>query len=378
MAVRQFGNTWWGAAWLDALEKRALIDPNRLPRGRTYARQDRVFDLELGPGLLRAQVEGTSTYTSSLSMRVLTDAEWNVVLDTVMQQARNAATLLAGEVPSAIGDLVLPDLGDLGPECSCPDWADPCKHVAALCYIAADLFDADPFALLTLRGRGREEVLTEVRARRGVRLGSTVAPSSGLPRGADPGTSAAKAYRRPAQPLDRAPALGRRPGAMVQLAAKPPADAGIDIGELGELVADASRRAWALLAGEGDSGLGLSVGADVVRRACEGNVEHIAATTGVDVYELRAAVAAWQVGGMAGFHVHKDRGEPPHEALEAGRVALGEDAKVRANTVSLERVQLRLDDDGQWWRFTADDELGWVLVEGPADDPADLSQDGGK
>ena len=142
--VRRFGNTWWGKAWLDALEQRALVDPNRLPRGRTYARQDRVMDLELGPGQLRARVLGTSMYRSSLHLRVLTDSEWDHVLDTVMSRASNAAALLAGEVPPAIGDLVLPDRGDLGPDCSCTDWAEPCKHVAALCYIAAPFEPTPP------------------------------------------------------------------------------------------------------------------------------------------------------------------------------------------------------------------------------------------
>ena len=74
--VRKFGNTWWGKAWLDALEQRALVDPNRLPRGRTYARQDRVREIELSPGELRAHVWGTreDPYTTTLSMRVLTEA----------------------------------------------------------------------------------------------------------------------------------------------------------------------------------------------------------------------------------------------------------------------------------------------------------------
>lgn len=372
--ARQFGHTWWGKAWLDALEQRALVDPNRLPRGRTYARQDRVIGLELGPGELRSRVRGTEIYTTSLYLRVLTDAEWDAVLDTVMTKASNAAALLAGEVPSAIGDLVLPDRGDLGPECSCPDWAEPCKHVAALCYVAADLFDADPFALLTLRGRSRDQVLTEVRARRSKALGTTIATSSDLPRGSDPGVSASNAFKRSLQPLDTAAMVPRRPAGMIRLA-DPGADAGIDIGELGELVADAARRAWSMLAEDGDSGLGLSVAADVVRRATTGNVEAIAAATGLDDSELRAAALAWQVGGQAGYEASRVRSQPPDTALLPGKAALGSDARVRANAVSRGNVQLRLDSHGNWWRFRADDELGWVLAEGPALDPLDLLAD---
>jgi len=372
--IRQFGNTWWGKAWLDALEQRALVDPNRLPRGRTYARQERVQDLDLSPGELRARVWGKrdDPYTTSLSMRTLTNTEWDVVLDAVMNKAGNVAALLAGEVPRAIGEHVLPDRGDLGPECSCPDWAEPCKHVAALCYVAADMFDADPFSLLTLRGRGRDAVLTEVRRRRSERLGVDVAPPSDLPRGADPGTSAAQAFRREPAPLQQSPALPGRPGRLVPLAVAPSADSGIDTDDLAALVRDAAERAWSMLAGGTDSFLDLSVGADVVRRAATGDIADIAEATGVVEHELAAATVAWRIGGLAGFKAHSAKPDIAPDALEPGRLALGADAKIRANAVSLGTVQLRLDEDHRWWRFGTDDELGWLLHDGPADDPADL------
>ncbi len=156
--VRQFGTTWWGKAWLDALEQRSLIDPNRLPRGRTYARQDRVRDIELSPGELRAQVSGNQEgpYTTTLSMRVLADSEWDTVLDLAMTKASNVAALLAGQVPIEIVDLVLPDRADLIPVCSRPDCAEPSKPVAALCYVAADMFDAYPFPLSPLPRLSRD------------------------------------------------------------------------------------------------------------------------------------------------------------------------------------------------------------------------------
>lgn len=374
--VRQFGNTWWGKAWLEALEQRALVDPNRLPRGRTYARQDRVQNLELSPGLLRAKVWGTDRYNTTLSLRVLTDAEWDELLDVVMERASNVAALLAGEVPSEIGDAVLPDRGELGPGCSCPDSAEPCKHVAALCYVAADLLDEDPFALLTLRGRSRDAVLTEVRARRSERLGVKLTPSSDHPRGPDPGTSAAQAFRREPSPVTRSPRLGPQPGEMLPLAVAPSADAGIDRAELTALVNDAAARAWSMLAGGTSSGLDLSVGADVVRRAAGSDPVAIAEATGLDQVELQAAVAAWRLGGEAGYRVHISKEDPGPEALEAGRRALGERAKVRANVVSSGTTQLRLAEDNRWWRFIADDELGWLLADGPADDPNDLLEPG--
>ena len=372
--VRQFGNTWWGKAWLDALEQRALVDPNRLPRGRTYARQERVQSIELSPGELRASVRGSRPehYVTTLSLRQLSDDEWDAVLDLAMGKASNIAALLAGEVPPEIGDHVLPDRGDLSPECSCPDWAEPCKHAAALCYIAADMFDADPFALLTLRGRSRDRVLTEVRERRSERLGVDSTPLSDQPRGPDPTISAAQAFRREPVPLEQAPLLPARPAAMVPLAVLPGHDAGIDETELAELVGDAAQRAWAMLAGGASSQLDLSLGADVVRRAATGDVESISTATGVPLDELEAAVVAWRIGGLAGYQVHRQQAETGPEALQAGKDALGDKAKIRSDGVNLGTTQLRLDADNRWWRFVADEELGWLLVDGPTDDPADL------
>jgi len=373
--ARSFGETWWGKAWLEALESRALEDPNRLPRGRTYARQDRVQDVELSPGLLRASVWGTADgpYVASLSLRVLDDATWDEMFDLAMSKASAMAALLAGEVPRELDEYVLPDRGDLGPECSCPDWAEPCKHVAALCYVAADLFDRDPFALLNLRGRGRDAVLTEIRRRRSQSLGVDLGASSDLPRGADPTTPATKAHRRSITPLDRAAPIPTQPGRMLPLVVEPGADAGIDPDELTELVSDAAHRAWAMLATGATSQLDLSVGADVVRRAAhQDRVDHIAYTTGLDAKDLGAAVRAWKVGGLAGFNVHRARPDLDPALLEPGRRALGQGSKIRKNTVSFNDVQLRIDGDGAWWVFHADEELGWILIDGPAEDPTDL------
>jgi hypothetical protein len=159
---------------------------------------------------------------------------------------------------------------------------------------------------------------------------------------------------------------------MVPLAVDPGADAGIDTDELADLVRDAAERAWSMLAGGTDSGLQLTVGADVVRRAASGNLHQIAQATGLDENELHAAVVAWRIGGLAGFTAHKGKPQVDPAAMARGQQSLGADARVRGNAVSLGTTQLRLDDDGRWWRFTADDALGWLLTDGPADDPNDL------
>src|SRR5271170_5451120 len=170
-----FGRTWWGRAWLEALEQRARLDPDRLPRGRDSARSGAVGDLTLAPGEARARVRGRKTqpYEVRIRVRRFTDEEWDRVLTAISARLGHAAALLDGELPpqiaedaAAAGLDLLPGGGEIGPRCSCPDEADPCKHSAAACYLVADALDADPFVLLLLRGRSRDQVLAGVRTRR--------------------------------------------------------------------------------------------------------------------------------------------------------------------------------------------------------------------
>src|SRR5690606_26356962 len=157
---RTFGTTWWGRAWVEALEQRARLDPNRLPRGRTYARQDRATDIVTRPGEIRARVQGSRStpYKVPIRIRQFDRAEGGRVLEGMAARAGYGAALLGGErgrgmvgAARAVGVELLPDAGELQPRCSCPDWADPCKHAAAVCSLVADELDADPFALLELR-----------------------------------------------------------------------------------------------------------------------------------------------------------------------------------------------------------------------------------
>ncbi len=378
MNVKQFGTTWWGEAWLEALEYRALADPNRLPRGRTYARQDRVRNVEVEPGMMRAAVHGSEIYAATLAVNLLDNARWNGLLDEVVGRAKLSAALLAGEVPRELHEILLPGPGDLTPDCNCPDGADPCKHAAALCYVAADVFDADPFALMLLRGRGREQVLSELRRRRSALLGTTVATESNRPRGNDPGMSAAAAFRQEPEQVNRSIVAPAIPRTMRKLSVPPPADSGINEGELRELVADGARRAQAMLAGDGTSMLDLSVGADVARRAIAGDVVAIAEETGLPIGDLAAAAKAFFYGGQAGIVVSRHRWEASNDVLEPGFaimkrfVAGGAEPKRRANTVSVGPIQLRVDPDCNWWRFDADDDLGWLLSGPSSTDPTDL------
>ena len=362
----------WKELWVDVLSESGAVDTTRLARGGTPMKIDSVGAIEVEPGLLRAPVDGTTPHVAVIGVAPLPDKEWDALLDLVTERASLSAALLAGELPFELADCLLPGKGDVSCDCNCADGGEPCVHAASLLHAAGALFEVEPFALMLIRGRGRNDVLTELRSRRSASIGCEQPEGSDLPRGADPTTSAADAWRRTPEPLSTSPRLARKPSSLVTLAAPPPSDAGIDEQELRQLVEDAAGRAHALLTGDGESGLMLGTGADVVRRAARGDIEAISTATKVPLDELASAAQAWQFGGAAGLRVSRKKWEAGSDALRPGLVALGPNAKARGNTVSLLRSQLRLDEDGRWWLFTADDELGWVLSSESADDPTDL------
>lgn len=165
----------WSARFLAVLEAGGV--GGRLARGRTYARRGQTVSLRVDAGAATAQVQGSAArpYRVRIGVETLTKTQWNAVLDALAADASLAAALLAGELPRAVEDTfaaqgvpLLPAAraGDLTMDCTCPDATVPCKHLAAVCYLLAERFDADPFALLALRGRDRETVLDALRARR--------------------------------------------------------------------------------------------------------------------------------------------------------------------------------------------------------------------
>ncbi len=168
------GEAWWSQRFIRALEQ--MGNASRLQRGKRYARQGQVIGIRVADGAVQAEVQGSSArpYRVAIRLRPLTDAAWNRVFDRMSAQAIYAAELLAGEVPHEI-ETVFDDAGahlfpvsenDLETDCTCPDWENPCKHIAAVFYLLAERFDEDPFLLFTLRGRSREEVTAALRERR--------------------------------------------------------------------------------------------------------------------------------------------------------------------------------------------------------------------
>jgi len=172
-----FGKTWWASRWIDALE--SLVNPGRLARGRTYARAGRVVSLEVDREGVKAVVQGSrpEPYRVSIQFKRLSDAEWERVIDAMATEALYAARLLSGEMPeqieevfanSSVGCSLFPSVeGDLRTHCTCPDLANPCKHIAAAHYLLGERFDEDPFLMFLLRGRSQDEIVAALRARRG-------------------------------------------------------------------------------------------------------------------------------------------------------------------------------------------------------------------
>lgn len=170
----QFGKTWWAGRWIAALER--LVDPGRLARGRSYARSGQVLTLDVGPDGVAAKVQGSqpTPYQVSIRFQPLSDAAWEQVADAMAAEALYAAKLLSGEMPAAIeevftaaGTSLFPSAqNDLQTDCSCPDWANPCKHVAAVHYLLGERFETDPFLIFVLRGRTQQQIAEALRARR--------------------------------------------------------------------------------------------------------------------------------------------------------------------------------------------------------------------
>ncbi len=165
------GEQWWSRRFIDVLESFGM--QSRLARGRNYARAGQVLSLDIGTGHVTAHVQGSRVkpYKVILTVDPLTKPQWHKVERALAARAVFRARLLAGEMPAEIEE-IFADCGtplfprsarDLSMTCSCPDWGVPCKHVAAVCYVLAEAFDDDPFAMLAWRGKGREQLLAALR-----------------------------------------------------------------------------------------------------------------------------------------------------------------------------------------------------------------------
>lgn len=169
------GGTWWSKRFIEALERIGI--GSRLQRGKVYARNGQVITMNIEGGFVHAQVQGTNPrpYSVTIAFSRFSDMQWEAILDALSSQALFAAGLLGGEMPQEIEKVFAENRLSLLPagrkeiitNCSCPDSANPCKHIAAVYYILAEQFDRDPFLIFALRGRDRETILDGLRKRRG-------------------------------------------------------------------------------------------------------------------------------------------------------------------------------------------------------------------
>lgn len=169
-----FAKNWWAERWIATLER--LVNSGRLTRGRSYARKGQVLEIKETKEGIAAKVQGSrpTPYKITINLKHLSGAEWAKVIDALAERAIFTAQLLAGEMPqeieeafAAAGVSLFPNKPEeLHTDCSCPDYANPCKHVAATHYILGEQFDEDPFLLFRLRGRSQGQIMEALRARR--------------------------------------------------------------------------------------------------------------------------------------------------------------------------------------------------------------------
>jgi uncharacterized Zn finger protein len=162
-----FGESWWAKRWITVLESFDI--GARLGRGRSYARRGQVLSIEIDKGKVTARVQGSrpKPYDVKLEIKTLQATDWKKLAKTLSREAIFSAKLLAGEMPQDIekafkeaGLSLFPEkLKDLKTACSCPDWSNPCKHIAAVYYLLGEEFDRDPFLIFKLRGMNREDLV---------------------------------------------------------------------------------------------------------------------------------------------------------------------------------------------------------------------------
>ncbi len=175
---------WWAQRWIDHLESFGRMP--RLARARNYAREGNVVKLEFKGAKVMARVQGTAPepYKVSLSLDLFNEEQWDYIIESMSEQVVFSAKLLAGEMPHNIEDVFTANGLSLFPltkfdihsKCSCPDKANPCKHIGAVYYLLGDRFSEDPFVLFQLRGRTKTDIIQALRDRRMNR--STNAPVS--------------------------------------------------------------------------------------------------------------------------------------------------------------------------------------------------------
>ena len=161
-----FGRTWWGQRWLKVFEPSAV--ESRLSSGRSFAREGQVLTVDIEPGLITGTVQGNELrpFDVRIEIKKVMEYIWEDAETAIAENSKLAATILSGKLPENIDSIfgspkvsLFPNrLKDIKSSCTCSDWANPCKHSAAVYYVLSEQIDRDPFILFTLRGRTRSEI----------------------------------------------------------------------------------------------------------------------------------------------------------------------------------------------------------------------------
>jgi uncharacterized Zn finger protein len=153
---RTIAKTFWGKAWCDNLERYSDF-ANRLPRGRTYVRNGSVIDLQIAPGKIEALVSGSDIYTVAISVAQVTKARWKSICRDCAGAIDSLVELLQGRFSKGVMERMcrqqtglFPSPNEIKLSCSCPDWAEMCKHVAAVLYGTGVRLDQQPELLFRL------------------------------------------------------------------------------------------------------------------------------------------------------------------------------------------------------------------------------------
>ena len=374
------GKSWWGRAWVQALEDTSL-DSGQLRKGRRTANSGQVGTITISPGRLAATVYAPDdVYEAVVEVDRLDEHQWSRFLDQVAARAGHIAALLDGEMPHDLieaaadaGVPLLPGIGDLDPTCTCDGWELPCQHAAGLCYQAGWLLDEDPFVLLLLRGRSRETLLEDLQRRSTGSPVETEAPDEGVAASVAIGLETGGLPDLPDLPpkvsVDDLAVSGTQPLAE------------LDAMTLPLLVLDAARRArgqlHALLSGAADPWV-LDEWQDSVRLAADYPVlrERVAAAWDRPG-ALALGVQAWSYGGAPGLDVLESKWMPEAGDLARARTELlaaaDGDLEIsvdhnRLTTAGSVRCQTRLDHAGRWHPYRlVDDE--WHPAGPPDRDP---------
>lgn len=353
------GKSWWGRAWVQALEDTSL-DSDQLRKGRRTANSGQVGTITISPGRIAATVYSPDdTYDAVVLVDQLSDDDWRLFLDQVAARAGHIAALLDGEMPHDLveaaadaGVPLLPGIGELDPSCTCDSWELPCQHAAGLSYQAGWLLDEDPFVLLLIRGRSRDALLEDLQHRAGAGGGSG---SHGA------GVLAAAVFEEVPGALPEVPVVPGKVALDDLVVSGTEPVPGLQSTLLPLLVLDAARRAraqlGALLSGAPDPWV-LDEWQDAVRLAADYPVltDRLASATGKTV-DLARGVQAWSYGGAPGLDVLEHTWDPDPGELARARTELlaaaDEELEIttehnRLTTSGAVVCQVRLDRIGRW------------------------------